>query len=390
MHYMKPLIFKSLLLLLFLSTSVFSQKKHVYVESFEANAKTTAILNIGNSAVRIEPSPDHKVYVDYSLEFEGYSKEEIKNILKKSKIEGHLYNNHITITAGEIPEISSEIIYEGKEVITIDLNNGLKDRKKLKIFCKSKDSLISEIKIDENKKSRLSNFVMKLTNKVKKMKGVTNYNLKGFQSDFTIKVPPSLKLTINGRKSSITLVKNVNNELSVNLKGGKLKAASLQNAKIIKIVNAGFEVKDIESGNYILKNIMKGKIGSVSNATITSEFSKIEIGEINQGVVINDFNSEYRFYNFSSDFKRFDLFSEYSKIHMFESVIKYSFKAIGNNTVFHQGETKISMQPTKNGEKFNMVEKKAKENEKSAGHINMDIIHGVIYSHNNKTKPSKK
>ena len=50
----------------------------------------------------------------------------------------------------------------------------------------------------------------------------------------------------------------------------------------------------------------------------------------------------------------------------------------------HDGETTICMQPTKNGEKYTMIEKKAEENSKSAGHINFDMIHGLIYSYDIK------
>ena len=59
-------------------------------------------------------------------------------------------------------------------------------------------------------------------------------------------------------------------------------------------------------------------IGTVYNASIISEFSKIEIGEIREGTSITDFNSTYWFYNWSGDFKKFDMQAEYSKVNMFK------------------------------------------------------------------------
>ena len=48
------------------------------------------------------------------------------------------------------------------------------------------------------------------------------------------------------------------------------------------------------------------------------------------------------------------------------------------------------MQPNKKGEKFNMMEKKAKNKKTSSGHIDFDIIHGIVYSHNDSIKTINK
>jgi len=386
MYNIKSVLVKCLMLLLFVSTKVFAQKEHVYSKVFETDIETTAILNISESSVSIESSPDDKVYVDYYLEFEGYSIEEINKLKKEFNIESNLNFNHLTILVGELPESNNVIIEDNKEIINVGINRQEDKINNQLVNYKSKDSLLSEIKVDKSRKKSLGEVWKKLKDKISKIKGVSNYSIKAFETNLIIKVPSSLKFTINGRKSFITLNELINGELSINLKGGKLRAKNLQNVKRVKIVDAGFEVEEIKNGIFNLSSVRSGKIGSIKNASITSEFSKIEIGEVKERVVINDFNSEYKFYNFSSNFKQFDLFSEYSKVHIFDSEFDYSFKVIGNNTVFYNGETAISMQPTKNGEKFTMIEKKSNDVNSFGGHINMDIIHGAIYSHKNKKK----
>jgi len=386
MYNIKSVLVKCLMLLLFVSTKVFAQKEHVYSKVFETDIETTAILNISESSVSIESSPDDKVYVDYYLEFEGYSIEEINKLKKEFNIESNLNFNHLTILVGELPESNNVIIEDNKEIINVGINRQEDKINNQLVNYKSKDSLLSEIKVDKSRKKSLGEVWKKLKDKISKIKGVSNYSIKAFETNLIIKVPSSLKFTINGRKSFITLNELINGELSINLKGGKLRAKNLQNVKRVKIVDAGFEVEEIKNGIFNLSSVRSGKIGSIKNASITSEFSKIEIGEVKERVVINDFNSEYKFYNFSSNFKQFDLFSEYSKVHIFDSEFDYSFKVIGNNTVFYNGETAISMQPTKNGEKFTMIEKKSNDVNSFGGHINMDIIHGAIYSHKSKKK----
>jgi hypothetical protein len=65
-------------------------------------------------------------------------------------------------------------------------------------------------------------------------------------------------------------------------------------------------------------------------------------------------------------------------------------KFMGNNTKSMYGDDLvIEMQPTSKGEKYNMMERKAKGEGHFAGAINFDIIHGIIYNYNDTFKPSK-
>ena len=173
------------------------------------------------------------------------------------------------------------------------------------------------------------------------------------------------------------------NKLSVDLKKGFLKAKMLSSDyNKVKIQNADFKVNGIVGGNYDFINVASGLIGSVDQVIINSELSKIQIGEIRKNNLITDFNSEYWFYNWSNDFELFDLYSQYSTIHYFYPELDYSLKVVGSNTVNYIGKTKITMQPTKDEEKFKMMERKVRGEGVFSGAINFDIVHGVIYSYN--------
>ncbi|MEZ4796042.1 MAG: hypothetical protein R2785_02625 [Flavobacteriaceae bacterium] len=376
---MKPFKFNVAVLMLITSIASFAQTKLVYSKSFETDLNTTAIFNLENTAVAIEESEDNMMHFDYKIEFSNYTKKEIQSFLDNIKVEAVIYQNHITLTANS----ASKVVSESFEVdspfgLTLDSDFFKTDSLNHKISKKSKDSIISLIN-DESFKAILKSF--KLLDKDKNKKPLDLSKVKMYKSLFVIKLPKSLKLTISGKESQITFREDYKNELSLSLVKGFFKAKKLANAyNKIKIENANFKSEEINGGKYNFINVTNGLIGSVSQVDINSELSKIQIGEVQKNVTITDFNSEYWLYNWSVNFNRFDLFSQYSKIHYFYPETDYGLKVIGNNTVNYFGNTKVVMQPSKKGEKFNLMERKLKTDSPS-GTINIDIVHGVIYSY---------
>lgn len=386
------LLFKSLVLILIISNNVSAQKKYIYNKVFETNKNTIAILNLENTTVSIEPSIDGKMYFDYNLEFENYSKEEIEKLSKEINIKATLFDDNITLKAKSITRKNVSFAIETKK--GLKFSNGFFNNKNnsSKIYRKTKDSIVKTI--NKNPLDDLKKFltIFKEVDNDGNEKEIKPKNVKIKKSHFIIKIPNYIKLIINAKDSQITFTDSFINEITLNLKRGLLKTVTLANSRNrIKIDDAAFKAQTLIGGDYTLTNITLGLIGSIERTNITSEFSKIEIGLINKENVITDFNSELWFYNFSNNFNRFDLFSEYSKIHLFYPNDDFSFDVFGNNTINHLDNIKIEMQPTKNGEKHHMISRKPKGGNIFSGHINFDIIHGIIYSHNdtfilNKTK----
>jgi len=378
--------FKILLLMLITSAMSYSQSHQILKRSVEVDKNTSIVLNFDNIYVAIEESTDGKIHFDYSLEFDGYSKKDVQKQLDMISAKVTNFDNGVTLKAKSDNQITFERIqFTAAHGISIDERNF--NSKKDTIIRKSKDSLLIEIKKNNKldwKGSSLKyiNERFKRIGKDGKLSNFRKGNMDIMRSQFIIKIPPFVKININAKNSGIYFRNDVSNEMSVKLNSGKFIGKILYNAyNRIKIEDANVEVEAIFGGDFDFKNVKNGKIGSVQNTKIKSEFSKVEIGEIDKNTTITDFNSEYWFYNWSTDFERFYLYSEYSKIHFFYPKLDFSLKVIGNNTKSFLGnDVIINMQPTSKGEKYTMMTNDAEDPNKVSGNIYFDIIHGIIYS----------
>ena len=160
-----------------------------------------------------------------------------------------------------------------------------------------KDALLKEIQ--KNNRTNWPKDALKFINgrfkKIDKDGNLSNIrkgNVDIMRSQFVIKIPPYVKLTIKSKNAGIYFRNDVENELSVNSKKGNFKAKALRNdLNTVSLENLHFEAEAITGGRYELKNVKNGKIGSFMEAKITSEFSKLEIGETGRHAIINDFNN---------------------------------------------------------------------------------------------------
>ncbi|WP_178984608.1 hypothetical protein [Winogradskyella helgolandensis] len=375
-----------LALMLIISVMLNAQQHKIHSESFTTDKTTTAIFNLENVTVALEESIDGKVHVDYIMEFDGYSKKEINSFLDEIKVEVGKFDNHITLTASSENKVSIET-YEFKTTDAITINQSFFEPKKDSISRKSLDGLRLEIEQDNHSVQRNSlKYINDRFKKVDKNGKVSDFKkggVKMMRSRFIIKIPPYLKLTINAKESGLYIRHHLRNEFTGTLIGGTLKTKEISNPyNKLKIENATMEALAIDGGDFEFINLKNSKIGSIQNTKITSEFSKVEIGEIRKNTTITDFNSEYYFYNWAKDFKRFNLYSEYSKIHFFYPQLDFSLNVIGNNTKSSLGNSVvINMQPTSNEEKYTMMTTNPKGKSEFSGAIYFDIVHGIIYSY---------
>ncbi|WP_299892166.1 hypothetical protein [uncultured Lacinutrix sp.] len=387
-------LYNLIVLMLITSMTVSAQKQNKFSKIFDTDKSTTMIINCDDSSIAIEPSTDGKVHINYNFEFERYSVKEMKKELSKINVGATVFNNNITLNANKLRGEHATSVYKGNGSLFMNIGGlvGFKNSKpKDSIIRKTKDSLIKEITKEPLKKELLYfGDRFKIKEKNGKIKNFRKGNVKIFRSTFIVKIPPYIKLVINGKNAIVNLNGDIINELNVNIKKGVFSAKKMMNHyNKIKVDDIIFKAEYAIGGDYTLNNVKSGKIGVVNGIDLNSEFSKIEIGEIQKGVKLTDFNSEYWIYNFSNNFERFDMFSEYSKIHHFSPETNYSMRAYGHNTINYIGKHKIEMQPNRKGEKFNMMERKSKANEASSGHINFDIIHGIIYTYSDTFTPNK-
>lgn len=387
-------LIKISLLLLITTVMSYGQKKTLIDKSFSTDKNTTAIFNIDNNNVIIEESTDGKIHFNYTIEFDGFSKKEIREKVEQIKVDAGKFENHITLTVTSKSKMSG-LVYTYNAEGGLILKSDLLSKKRDTVFLKSKDSLIKELFDNSQKKFskpfEYFNKRFKTKDKDGKLINVRKSNVDIMRSQFKIKIPPYMKITIVGKDAEIKMTDTFRNEFNLGLKGGMISVKELYNVyNKFKIEDATFQAYDIDGGDFEFNNIRKGKIGSLKNTNISSEFSEIELGEIHQNVTITDFNGEYYFYNWAKDFERFNLYSEYSKIHFFYPKDDYAFKVFGNNTKNFVGKYEINMQPNSKGEKFNMMERKSRNEGHFSGNIFFDIIHGIIYSYEDSIKTINK
>ena len=276
------LLFKIYCLLFITVSSVYGQEITIFDQSYETKPSTYILLDLKNIDFRVEQSIDDKVHILVHTTFHNYSKKNIEKYRKRMKIGLMSSNNknYIGIVgSGSFFSTPSSYISKGK------LNNLSSYKKDTIEAKKTKQKILEQIGFDDQTKT-LSLF--KIKPNVVKMKSAKKS--RSFSENFVIKIPKSLLLKIKGENTNFA-IKEINNPLEININRGGVYAKKLSNqSNKIYLKDAFLRVEEINGGDYKLNDVYKGLIGEMKNATITSNFSKLEIGEIQENTKITDFN----------------------------------------------------------------------------------------------------
>jgi len=356
----------------------------IYKENFKTDANTTLVLNLEGTRAQVFKSPDDKVYIEYTIGFKNERKKVIKSQLERLKVSGKKEGDKITYTS------KGKSTYYGRYFHLEDMLIGRLAQKdsvnnpKPKIIQKSLDSILDEITQSDvlyrNKLLRAINA------KPDKRRGKKNARI--VLSKMIIKIPEGIHVRARLEYSELVFMDDFYNRTTMNVRSSKLKFKTVGNPlNILDVDNGYFRAESITAGQYSFANVRHVLIGQLKNTQIHSEFTKTEIAEIGKGNKIVDFNGEYFFYNWSKDFTHFDLKSEYSKIHFFYPEYNHSLEVFGFNTrnLLGENEHEIKMQPYSR-KKHRLMSKTADSNKGISGHIDFDIVHGIIYSHNDSIK----
>lgn len=382
---MKLLFYKSLLLFFAFTGGVLAQKHVVYHKAYSADKNTVLNIDLDKINIAIEESTDGKIHFDYGLEFENYSKKEKQRVIDRIKINTIKDSDIINLKGYSETEVSRVSYSFDLPHVIINEPNFFKRKKKKeekKDFRKSKDSILKEIRFFEETslKKLLERF--KFKDQSGKIKKVKTKNVKVMKSKFLVRIPSFIKLNIRAKESSVFLNFDYNNKITVDLEGGKFKSKKLYSIdNIVKITEATLLSESISGQKLDLENVSKCLIGEMSNIDLNSETSKIEIGEIQQGVTIKDFNSSYYFQNYSDNFNNLIFNGEYSKVCLFGKEENYSLDIFGNNTAIELANgMKTTFGIKKNNEIDKLLSKKKKRfSDDYKGHIKMTITNGFVY-----------
>lgn len=374
---MKPLFYKSLLLFLAFTGSVLGQKHTVLNKSFDVGSAKVLVLDLKNVPITIEESNDNMIHADFTIDFRKYDTEEMNSILK-----GINFKNSKAEQTFKIDLKSQEQVYERSFYTSYNADLGLIQMDS--IFKRHLDSTgISMFILKKSKKKFLRQLDQRLKNK--NIQFVYKKDLKGknvgYETSFILKIPKQLKIKLNANYSYINLKSEKTFHLtSAILKKSVLEAETLINAKI-NSKESDFWIKEIINSDFKFNDAKKIKIGQLKNSKIESELSKIEIGEIQQGVTIKDFNSSYYFQNYSDNFNNLTFNGEYSKVCLFGKEENYSLDVFGNNTAIELANgMKTTFGIKKNNEIDKLLSKKKKKfNNDYKGHIKVTITNGFVY-----------
>lgn len=374
---MKLLFYKSLLLFFAFTGIVWGQKHTVLKKSFNIGSTKVLELDLKNVPITIEESNDNMIHADFIIDSKKYDKSKINNILKGINFTSKKENQTFKINFNSKNKIYEREYYSGynhelsKKNIDSILKN-ITDSLGHTFFIRKKSKSKFLRHLDQRLKSRGIRFVYK---EGFKGRGV------GYETFFILKIPKRLKIKIISNYADIDLkIEKVFNLTSEKFNKSFLQVRTLIGAKM-NSKESDFWIKEIINSDFKFNDAKRIKIGQIKNSTIESELSKIEIGEIQQGVTIKDFNSSYYFQNYSDNFNNLIFNGEYSKVCLFGKEENYSLDIFGNNTAIELANgMKTTFGIKKNNEIDKLLSKKKKRfSDDYKGHIKMTITNGFIY-----------
>ncbi len=374
-------IFNYVGLLLITTVMGFAQSHQILKKSVEVDRLSKVNLNVENIYLAIEESTDGKVHFDYTIEFDGYSKKAIKEKLNGLNTEVITEDLNVTLNAKSLGQISFQgfVLTSGHGLY---MEDDFMRKRSDSVMRKSKDSLLKEIRKNNQKNwpkdpLKFINGKFKKIDKDGNLSNIRKGNVSIMRSRFVIKIPPFVKLHIVSKNAGIYFKSDIQNELSGSSKLGNFKAKSLNNRyNSYELDNVHFEAESIIGGSFDFKNLNNSKIGSIAQSKITSEFSKIEIGEIGEKTIINDFNSEYWLYNWVQDFSKVLLTTEYSKINLFFPQQKdYHIATFGHDTVHFYAGVSTTVAPSRENKSTQMMSFGSSSNPNK---LQINAIHGIV------------
>ena len=350
------------------------EKHIIYKENFTTNANTILVLNLKNTAAQVLESPDNKVYIEYTKEFNNTRKKRVQQQLKHLIVSGKKEGDKITYSAKTRNDIRFSV-FEFDELMLerAEKKELLKGFKVQPIARKSLDSVLQDIKLSDfiYREKVLGAF------KIKSRSPRYKKNMQFTITKMIIKIPKNVHVRATLENANIVFIDDFSNRATMNVRNSKLKFKSVGHPlNIFDVDNGYFRTKEVTSGTYSFANVKHVTIGQLSNTLINSEFTKVEIGEIGKNNKIVDFNSKYFIHNFHKDFGRLSLETDYTELNIFSPEnIEYYLETYGYNTVHYKNgiTTKIKSSGKSEPSKMMVIGKESYPNK-----IKINTTHGII------------
>lgn len=370
--------FKFLIVLIFVSTVLNAQKFDVYKNSFDATNISTLSLDVESSSVVIEASEDEQIHINYSIEFNNYSKKELQKIIDSITVSTVLEKDVLKLICdsknahgGTVYTVETlfGITFEGDLVKFGDISN--------RHFRKSKQYFYGINNTSEGKvlKEYLKN-IRQFDGKKKKKK-VKAKNIKSFKTSFVIKMPTHLNFSAVALNSRITSTIDLKSQITVKARNTRLYFKELSNQlNSFNVVNGEFNANTLTGGNYKFNHVEKVLVAELNQLKIDGEFTDFRIGLIGQGVEIVDFNSKFWLHNFIRDFENFKMHTEYSEVNLFfPEDMEFQIETFGHNTVHYTDNLVTEIPPSSTNESSKMM---VIGKDTATNRIKINTRHGIV------------
>lgn len=372
---MKQYIF-SILFVLGVSASYSQSRELVLKEQFETNANTVLNIDVDNVTIEFKESSDNKIHFDYFIAFKKDAEEVIYKVFKDISANVSKKGNTVHLNVknsmflGEYYTV--DVGFDKFKEVMIEY---YKKHRGNEAPYRSKETVLNDIDFSVG---------MGFQDYVKKIKeNYPNRDLgKGsrkFKQQFVIEVPKHIKVKIKALHSRITFDYNVEIPIEVSTFKTYLKFKEINHTgSTFKLTKGILLSRNINGGVYKLMDVSKTVIGTISNAKVTAETSKIQVGEVGSNVMFDDFNSKLYLYNIGKNFSALNVKGDYSELNLYKvKKGNYSMNVFGSNTVMNMDNVKTTFGSPKDKKMTKILNKKAKNNG-SNGNIEVELKNGIV------------
>lgn len=373
---MKPYIF-SILFCVITSISIAQTKEVILKKSYKVDESTALEIDIDNASIVFEESNDNKIHFDYFILFNEDSEKAQFKVFNGVDASSSKINNKVKLIVKNsmyLGELYSLDV--GMEAYKKHIKDIFSSINKNQFEYKSKDSVLKEISF--SKGSYTDDYFKKL--KIENPNKNWGKSASKFKQYFTIKVPKHVKIKLKSLHSIVDFNYDLEQTFILNSFKTHFKFKNIL-AKENRIIasNGIFQAKEIHNGRIEFLDMYKVVIGEISNMSIATETSRIQIGEVGKSVDFNDFNSKLYLYNFSKNFTKFNLTGDYSELNFYKVVENnFSMDISGHNTVLNMNENKASFGVNKEEKLIKILQKKRKENVPFLGNIEVVLRNGIL------------
>ncbi|AXG71071.1 hypothetical protein KORDIASMS9_03326 [Kordia sp. SMS9] len=377
-------IYNTVILLFISSLGLMAQTQKKFQKTFSVDKTTQLRFETRNIDVTFKIWNKDQVKVDFTIDFKNYSEAEVKKIsneiIVSTREEASMGDMNYLLIQNSSPTTIGRRSYTIKSG-EIRVENFFESNSEPNKY-KSVAMINKEIEATNNGIQDLDGFVVFENEKValKDLESSTHKDIQNIRSSYVIYVPTYMMIDMMADNANIIFDGTFTNSIRGSFKESILEAATLSNDKnMFSFMNGTIKIKKISGGQFICKNVTNSLIGELENASLETEFSKIDIGEVKKNVAFRDFKSKFFFYNLAANFETINMLCEYSDIKMYaDKDQKYYMEAYGNNAVLNDGGTKIIVQPSRDGKKSKMFTRGKDDEETRKNTFKLDIVHGFV------------